>query len=272
MAEGVVLLTGVSSGIGAATAKALVDEGFSVFGTSRNPESVQISGLAGVFSLDVCSDESVEECFRVLRRQGHEVDILVNNAGYVLTGAIEDTSLEEARAQFETNFFGVLRMVREVLPGMRERRSGTIINVTSLAGRVPAPPFWGIYSASKHALRSYTEHLWREAKPFGVRVALVEPGPIRTALGANGSSTDAAVSEYDPWRKHALAAANRSMDNGPGPEVVARTIRSIVLGRSTRLHHLVGREALVVPRLRQIVPHAFFERQLKGVFDIKDMP
>lgn len=272
MAAETALVTGVSSGIGAATAELLVQAGLRVFGTSRRPRSIEIGGLAGVLPLDVRSDESVRACIQLIRQEGHPVDVLINNAGYVLTGALEETSLEEAEAQFDTNFFGVLRMVREVLPMMRERRHGTIVNVTSLAGLVPAPPFWGVYSASKHALQGYTEHLWREVKPFGVRVALVQPGPIRTALTNNGVTTGTTLPAYDPWRQRALDAAARSVETGPGPMAVARVVRSIVQGRSKKLHHPVGVEARWVPRLRKIMPHSVFERQLKTVFKIKDMP
>src|SRR5512147_893284 len=145
----VVLVTGASSGIGEAIAARLAKDGHQVFGTSRKVGRAPQGGVE-MLALDVCSDASVQACVEALLRKAGRIDALVSNAGYLLSGAIEEATLEEARAQLETNFFGLVRMVKAVLPAMRQARSGHILTISSLAGLVPAP-FWGFYNASKFA-------------------------------------------------------------------------------------------------------------------------
>ena len=163
-----VLVTGASSGIGQVIAQLLTERGFTVYGTSRKPTGTLIP-------LDVRSDESVRAC---VDRVG-TIDVLVNNAGYTLMGSAEETSVDEAKAQLETNFFGVVRMVKAVLPAMRQARAGKIITIGSLAG-ITAIPFGAFYTASKFALEGYTEALWHELRPFGIHVTLIEPGQVET--------------------------------------------------------------------------------------------
>jgi short-subunit dehydrogenase len=171
-----VLVTGASSGIGRATARLLAERGFTVFGTARKPSPPDEGAKSGVtmVALDVRSDESVRACVEQVVAKAGRLDVLVNNAGYSLTGAAEETSVEEAKAQLETNFFGAVRMVNAVLPGMRKAEAGKIINISSLAGST-AIPYSGFYSASKFALEGYSESLWYEVRPFGISVSLVEP-------------------------------------------------------------------------------------------------
>ena len=145
-----ILVTGASSGIGQATARLLAQRGFNVFGTARKPESTQSHGVTMV-ALDVRSDESVRACLAQVMTKAGRLDVLVNNAGYTVTGAAEETSVDEAKAQLETNFFGAVRMVNAVLPGMRAAGAGKVINISSLAGNT-AIPYSAFYSASKFAL------------------------------------------------------------------------------------------------------------------------
>src|SRR6266478_5635146 len=165
----VVLVTGASSGIGAAVAQLFHRRGFMVFGTSRsaNPNSHQEFPM---LRLDVNSDASAEGCVREVLARAGRLDILVNNAGFVLAGAAEETSIEEAKEQFETNFFGVVRMVKAVLPHMREARTGRILAIGSLAGLM-AIPYSAFYTSAKFALEGYMEALWFEVKPFGITVS-----------------------------------------------------------------------------------------------------
>ena len=182
MDKKIVLITGASSGIGKAVARRLAGGEYVVFGTSRDPSgSGEIPGVK-LLPLDVRSDNSVSACVQAVLDQAGGLDVLINNAGYALTGAVEEASLEEAKEQFETNFFGIARMVKAVLPVMRRRGRGRIINISSLAGLAPMP-YQGFYSASKHALEGYSEALRQEVKPFNIHVSLVEPGFIRTGLG-----------------------------------------------------------------------------------------
>jgi NAD(P)-dependent dehydrogenase (short-subunit alcohol dehydrogenase family) len=150
----VALVTGGSSGIGQSIARLLARNNFSVFAASRNLGSAGEIASVELLPLDVTADDSARACIDAVLARAGRLDALVNNAGYILHGAVEDTSVEEARAQFETNVFGVMCMVRLALPLLRRQRSGAIVNISSLAGLVPGPPFCGVYSASKHALEA----------------------------------------------------------------------------------------------------------------------
>ena len=170
----VVLVTGASSGFGKETGRLLHSRGFRVFGTSRRPRSDGAEGFE-ILPLDVDSDTSVSACVSAVTAKAGAIDVLVNNAGYALTGGIEETSVAEAKAHLETNFFGVVRMVKAILPSMRRRKSGQIINIGSIAGSIPVP-FEGYYAAAKAAVIAYTEALRHEVKNFHIRVSVFEPG------------------------------------------------------------------------------------------------
>jgi NAD(P)-dependent dehydrogenase (short-subunit alcohol dehydrogenase family) len=176
----VALVTGASSGIGRAIVQLLAGQGMRVFGTSRSPD-------AELIRLDVTDDASVTQAVQSVLQGTDHLDVLVNNAGYALVGALEETSIAEAQAQFDTNLFGVLRMIRAVLPAMRRQGSGRIVNISSVAGIVPLP-FQGIYAASKHALEGYTETLDHEVRQFGIRAALIEPTFTKTAIEVNSKT------------------------------------------------------------------------------------
>jgi NAD(P)-dependent dehydrogenase (short-subunit alcohol dehydrogenase family) len=264
----VILVTGASSGIGGAISAQLAKDGHRVFGTGRN-----ISGTGGgaggegvtMLSLDVCDDASVRACVARVLEQAGRIDVLVNNAGYLLAGAIEEATIEQARAQFDTNFFGVVRMVKAVLPTMRAQRSGHILNLSSLAGLVPVP-FWGFYTASKFAVEGYTETLRSELTPFGIRVSLVEPGVIATPLFAHSASS--AMLEYSPWRERALATMKGFEQDAPGPEVVGRAVSRIIKSPNPRLRYPVTREATMLPLLRRLLPESVFQSVGRRVFHL----
>src|SRR5215831_16746314 len=180
----VILITGASSGVGQSTARLLSQKGYRVFGTTRNPASAEAIPTVEMLALDVRSDDSVAACVKAVANRVGRIDVLVNNAAYELAGAIEEISLDEAKAQFETNFFGVLRMVKAVLPSLRQQKQGQIINVSSLSG-VSSIPFMGLYSASKFALEGYTEALRLEVAPLNIRVSLTEAGFLKTPMMHN---------------------------------------------------------------------------------------
>jgi NAD(P)-dependent dehydrogenase (short-subunit alcohol dehydrogenase family) len=183
----VALVTGVSSGIGREIARFFIERGLQVFGTSRRPG-------AGLIRLDVTDDDSVAEAVRSVLHQAGRIDVLVNNAGYALAGALEETSIDEARQQFDTNFFGVLRVTQAVLPVMRRRRYGRIVNISSVYGLLPSPT--GVYAASKHALEGYTETLDHEVRSFGIRALLVGPAFAKTNFGRNEMATSSTLEVY----------------------------------------------------------------------------
>jgi NAD(P)-dependent dehydrogenase (short-subunit alcohol dehydrogenase family) len=208
----VVLITGASSGVGQSTARLLSQRGYRVFGTSRDPAMAEPLSCVELLPLDVRRDDSVQACVEAVFRRGGHLEVLINNAGHELAGALEELSPEEARGQFETNFFGVVRMINAVLPFMRQRKAGHIVNVSSLSG-LPIP-FLGIYSASKFALEGYTEALRHEVKPFGIRVSLTEAGFLRTPMMNNRQFGARRIIEYDPWRQKALDSIRASEEKG----------------------------------------------------------
>jgi len=259
----VVLVTGASSGIGDAIAARLAKDGHQVFGTSRKGAGTR-DGVE-MLTLDVCSDTSVQSCVEGLLRKAGRIDALVNNAGYLLSGAIEEATLVEARAQLETNFFGVARMVKAVLPAMRRARSGHIVTISSLAGLVPVP-FWGFYNASKFAVEGYMETLRHELKPFGIRVAMVEPGAIHTPFYENPRAR--AMPEYSPWRDRALKTMGQFAEKAPGPGVVAEVVARLIASRTPPLRNRVTREASVFPFLRWLLPASAFEAGTRRGFNL----
>jgi NAD(P)-dependent dehydrogenase (short-subunit alcohol dehydrogenase family) len=263
------LVTGASSGIGRAIAERLAKDGLAVFGTARAPSGDR--GSVRMLAMDVCSDQSVRACVAGVLKEAGSIDVLVNNAGFLLGGAIEEVSLDAARAQMETNFFGALRVLHAVVPGMRERASGRIINVTSLAGIVPLP-FWGLYNASKAALESLTETLRFELMPFGIYVSAVEPGAIKTALYAVETRA-ASLPAYAPWRKRFERRMKEFEDAAPGPEVVADAVSVLVRARSPSPRRTVTKEAALFTTLRRLTPAPMFESQLRKGFKLdKDRP
>jgi NAD(P)-dependent dehydrogenase (short-subunit alcohol dehydrogenase family) len=258
----VAIVTGASSGIGDAIARALVVDGYRVFGGSRR--TIVAPGVEPI-AIDVDDDDSVTRGVAdVLGRTGR-IDVLVNNAGYLLAGAIEEIDIDQAKAQFETNYFGVARMTKAVLPSMRARQSGHIVTVSSLAGLVPVP-FWGHYNASKFAVEALMETLRYEVRPFGVRVAMVEPGSIKTPFYAAPSAASLAIYDGPRGRQQtAMAAFERA---APGPELVARKVASLVAQRNPRLRNKITREAAIFTFLRWLLPESAFALGVRKGFDI----
>jgi short-subunit dehydrogenase len=218
-----------------------------------------------MLSLEVTSDDSVRDCIgRVLSQTGH-IEILVNNAGYVLNGAIEETSLAEAKDQFETNFFGCLRTVNAVLPSMRQACAGRIINIGSLVGLI-AVPYSAYYCATKFALEAYSESLWYEIKPFGIGVSLIEPGYIRTSISHAARTAVGLLPAYEGPRNRVTAAIKNGVEKGGSPELVAKAVLQAATSRNPRLRYRVGSDATWLPRLRKVVPWSIFASGLRRQF------
>lgn len=240
VAKPVVLITGASSGIGLACARYLADRGYRVFGTSRRPEAYPAEPFPLV-QMDVCDDESVRRGVEVVLQRAGRIDVLVNNAGIGYGGAIEDTSLEEAHQQFETNFFGALRLCRAVLPIMRQQGGGLIVNVSSIGGLMGLP-FQGLYSAAKFALEGMSEALRLEVRRFGIRVVLIEPGDTRTGFTTHRRRVRASFrgSAYAEPFKRALAVVRLDERHGASPLSVARQLERIIRSRSPRFRYVVA--------------------------------
>ena len=256
----VALVTGSSSGIGAAIATQLARDGYRVFGGSRRAESP--AGTEALL-LDVCSDASVRACIETILERTGRLDVLVNNAGQLIAGAIEELTLDQARTQFETNFFGVARTVLAVLPHMREQRRGKIVTLSSLAGLVPVP-YWGYYNASKFAVEGYCETLRAELKPFGIAVAMVEPGAIRTSLFAQPQAVK--LDAYTPWRDRGLKTMSGFEAKAPPPDVVARAVSKIAAAAHPPLRTLVTSEAHAFTTMRRLLPAGLFESAVRFGF------
>src|SRR5436305_925925 len=219
----IALVTGASSGIGEATAERLALAGYKVYGTSRRAAKTS-QRLFTMLSLDVNSDESVEATVReVLRREGR-IDLLVNNAGFsVAPAGAEESSIEQARAIFDTNFFGIVRMTRAVVPHMRHQGSGRIVNIGSVLGFLPAP-YMALYSATKHALEGYSESLDHELRTRGIRVMVVEPAYTKTQFDANLLEPDSKLDEYREVRAALGKQLKEVLANADEPAVVADAV------------------------------------------------
>lgn len=262
----VALVTGASSGIGQATAEVLAAHGFTVFGGSRTPFQGERSYTW--LPLDVRLDASVETAVQTVLEQAGHIDVLVNAAGYAQFGAIEENSIAEAEAQFETNLMGVLRMVKAVLPVMRQQGSGRIINISSIIGQV-APAFAGLYATSKFALEGLTEALREEVRVFGIEVALVEPSFVKTGIVLRQPMTP--IAAYTPARQAALQVANAGFQKAMEPGTVAQIILRAVIARP-RLRYLVGRDAKTLMLFKRLLPASLFERLCRRVFGGVKLP
>src|SRR5215210_7571721 len=195
MKSKIALVTGASSGIGEATAERLARAGYKVYGTSRRGAQAAQRSFA-MLPLDVTSDASVEAAVRELMRLEGRIDLLVNNAGFgVAPGGAEESSIEQARSIFDTNFFGIVRMTRAVVPHMRRQRSGRIINIGSVLGFLPMP-YGALYAATKHAVEGYSESLDHELRTRGIRVSIIEPAYTKTQFDAHLLDADSKLDEY----------------------------------------------------------------------------
>jgi short-subunit dehydrogenase len=258
--EKVVLITGASSGFGKSAGALLAERGYKVYGTSRRPRSGS-DGKVQMLALDVDSDASAEACVGTLLRHERRIDVLVNNAGTALTGGAEETSMEEVKAHFETNFFGAVRVTKAVLPTMRQQKSGKIINIGSIAAKMPVP-FEGYYAAGKAALLAYSDALRHEVNSFNISVSVVEPGFFRTNLPNQRKVAAGKIHDYDGMRERAEAQLLRDFEAGPDPSPVAETILKIARDPSPKLEYIVGREKRYVT-LKKFLPVSSFESSFR---------
>jgi len=257
----VTLVTGASSGIGREIAQLLAQRGARVFGTARNPRSASPVPGVELVRMDVTDDASVNEAIQGIVQKAGPIEVLVNNAGYGLTGALEETTVKEARDQFETNFFGVLRVTNAVLAGMRRAGYGRIVNISSVVGFIPAP-FMGMYTASKHALEGYTETLDHEVRQFGVRAVLVQPSYTKSNINQNEKAAQTRLEAYAVHRQRMHEVVANGVKHGDEPQLVAETVWRAVTARSHRLRYPVGKGVLL-SRLRRFAPVALFDRAIR---------
>ena len=262
----ITLVTGVSSGIGREIAQLLTERGARVFGTVRNVRSASSIHGVELVSMDVTEDASVNAAVQSIVQKAGPIQFLVNNAGYSLMGALEETSVDEARQQFETNLFGMLRVTNAILPGMRQQGFGRIVNISSVLGFLPAP-YWGIYAASKHAVEGYTETLDHEVRRFGVRALLVQPAYTRTKLNGNTKSAKISIDVYAHERKRLTEAAQQNIERGDDPRMVAEAVWNALTAKSPRLRYPVGK-GVALSRMRRFVPAGMFDKSFRKQFQL----
>lgn len=259
--EKVAVVTGSSSGIGLETSLLLAKNGFRTFATVRNlnkANAIRIISDKGelpihVVELDVSSDKSVNAAIDKINDESKRIDVLVNNAGYSLIGALEDLSMDEIKAQFETNLFGTIRVMKAVLPIMRKQKGGTIVNVSSMAGRVGFPLF-PVYSGTKFALEGVSESIRLETDPLGIKIVLVEPGTIRSNFASNaiiGQKAAEPASPYASLMETLQKATARFVDQGTPPEEVAKVILKAATIDNPDLRYLVGNDAIQMIEARK---------------------
>jgi NAD(P)-dependent dehydrogenase (short-subunit alcohol dehydrogenase family) len=261
-----VLITGCSTGFGRAAAVELTKRGHDVVATARRPEVLDDLDVAQRLRLDVDDDASVAEAVGA----AGAVDALVNNAGFGVIGPVEKVPLDDARRQMETNFFGSVRMIQALLPGMRERGSGTIVNVTSLAGRV-APPLDGFYSASKFALEGLSEALHYEVAHFGIRVRLIEPGVFETGFADSAHRVGTDDAPYDELERQWEAARGVLLggEEAPGAEVVAAIIADSIESTEPKLRWPAGADAEMVLAVRSQSTDEEFEAAMRATLGLE---
>lgn len=235
----IVLITGGSSGIGKAIGEFLHHKGFVVYGTSRNPQKISNS-VFPLLALDVRNTESIAHCVAEVIRVSGRIDVVVNNAGVGIAGPIEEIPTEEMKANFETNFFGPIEVIKTVLPQMRAQQSGLIINITSIAGYMGLP-YRGIYSASKGALSIVTEALRMETKTFGIRIADIAPGDFATNIAAGRYHAPVIPgSAYEIPYGETLRTMDTHVDSGSNPEEMAQAVYAIINDPNPKVHYKVG--------------------------------
>lgn len=264
----VVFITGASSGIGKAIGEFLLNKGFKVYGTSRNPERYPDSKIEMV-ALDVRNSESIKNAVQFVLEKETKIDVVINNAGVGITGPLEEIPLEEIKNNFETNLFGPIEVMKAVLPSMRMHKSGLIINITSIAGYMGLP-FRSVYSASKGALELITEGIRMEVKPFNIHITNVAPGDFATNIAAGRYHAPLVKgSDYEVTYGKTLEMMNDHVDGGSNPNDMAEAIFSVIQSSSPKVHYKVGafmQKFSIV--LKRILPDTVYEKLLMNHYKL----
>jgi NAD(P)-dependent dehydrogenase (short-subunit alcohol dehydrogenase family) len=266
MARPIALVTGASSGIGMTTALALARDGYTVYAASRQIEQIKnIRENVIPIKLDVTDPSSIDICVESIMQKEGRVDVLVNNAGYGSYGSIEEIENLEARHQFDVNVFGLAQMTQKIIPTMRKQGSGSIVNISSIGGKI-AMPFGGWYHASKYAVEALSDSLRLELEPFGINVIIIEPGGIKTKWNGIAMDSLLRVSGSGPYKSAATTAhASLSVDKkSPGPEVVGILIAKALRARNPKPRYHAGYLSSIVV-FRRFIPDRLFDALLKRI-------
>jgi short-subunit dehydrogenase len=270
----IAIVTGSSSGIGYATSLLLARNRFHTYATMRNIEkSAEIQEIANkerlalqVIQLNVNDDASISNSIKKIERENERIDVLINNAGYGLVGAFEDLSVEEIKLQFETNFFGVIRVIQQVLPIMRKQKSGTIVNVSSGAGRIGFPGM-SAYVSSKFALEGLSESMSYELEPFGIKVIIIEPGVIRTNFKKNSvmskkSLDNSSISPYSTIIQKIDSSISSIIEHATPAEEVAKAILHAITSNNPELRYLVGNDIIMMAETKKSMSDEDFRKMM----------
>ena len=280
----IAVVTGSSTGIGFETSLTLARNGFHTYATMRTLEgsrgAEQITDIAKrenlplqVIQLDVDNDKSVSGAINTIVKDNGRIDIVINNAGYALAGPFEETSNEEMKAQFETNFFGAVRIMQAAIPIMRKQRSGKIVNITSMGGRV-AVPLDSMYHGTKFALEGVSESLQYELEPFGIKIILIEPGAVGSnfwknlKIASKTTSPDNIDSPYKQIINNVSESFKQMEQNTIHPSEVAKVILQAVLSDNPDFRYVVGKDAAAIIEARKSMPDRDFQRFMKGQFNL----
>jgi len=259
---GVAIVTGASSGIGKATAELLANSGYKVYGTSRKGASAD-QGYYKMIALDVNSEASIESALKEIVQIEGRIDLVVNNAGFgVAPGGAEESSIEQTKMIFDTNFFGIVRMTRAVVPYMRKQGEGRIINIGSILGLIPAP-YMATYAATKHAVEGFSESLDHELRTRGIRVSVVEPGYTNTHFEANTQEVDSKIDEYTIARKALTKLIKIAVAGGDDPKVVANVVLKAANAKHPKLRYAAGKLACRLSFLRRFAPAALVDMGIR---------
>jgi NAD(P)-dependent dehydrogenase (short-subunit alcohol dehydrogenase family) len=281
----IALITGGTDGLGRAAAVMLAERGYQVFAGGRNAERIaalqqfaqQRKLPLTAMELDVCEDDSVERAISEIEKSAGTVEVLVNNAGIAIAAVVEEITLADLHKQFETNFFGLVRMSQRVLPGMRRKLSGRIINMSSIAGKLSSPLF-GPYSSSKHAVEAVSDAMRLEVYPFGIQVVLIEPGYIPTSMNRNAgelSSAYAKGAEQSPYKSvyqgFLKSWGKTSKSSHYTPEDCARVVVRAIEDDPPRARYPVTREAKLGILFRRLLSDRAMDRQIRKTMGIADL-
>jgi NAD(P)-dependent dehydrogenase (short-subunit alcohol dehydrogenase family) len=266
-----VLLTGASTGIGKEAAIYFAKKGWNVAATMRTPsketELIKFPNVK-LYALDVTKTESIVEAIDLAIKDFGGIDVVVNNAGYGAVGIFEAATAEQIQKQFETNVFGVMNVIREILPHFRQKRNGTIVNITSVGGRI-AFPVYSVYHATKWAVEGFSESLSFELKPFNIKIKCVEPGAIKTDFYNRSQDLfkKEGLTAYDSYANITLANTQKAGEDAPGPLVVAETIYKAATSNNFKLRYPTGMQAAALLMVRKIFPNSWFRGIIGSVVE-----
>ena len=266
-----VLITGSSSGIGKAAALYFAKKGWNVAATMRNPSpDHELAKLKNIrlYKLDVTDETAIKVTINAAIADFKQIDVIVNNAGYGAIGIFEKASKEQVQKQFDTNLFGVMNVIRQILPYFRSRKSGTIVNISSMGGQITFP-IYSLYHGTKWALEGFSESLLFEVSQFNIKIKLVEPGAIKTDFYDRSQElfSKEGLTEYDGYEKVTFANSQNAGATAPGPEVVAKVIFRAANSSSFKLRYPVGGQAPILLFLRRILPNSWFFAMVRMVVE-----